>query len=108
SPRVPLLDRKKILWHTVPLRSAVALYADSINHRGCDFFRAVYARNLKGLVAKWKRAVPPGSKPLVGEDQESRLQSGARSTPPVRAIVGEGIVESPFASLGGPGWQNES
>jgi len=36
-----LLDRKKILRPLIPRRSAVVLYADSIDRRGCDFFGAL-------------------------------------------------------------------
>jgi bifunctional non-homologous end joining protein LigD len=55
----PLLDRKKILRRLIPRRSPFVLYADFIETRGRDFFGLVCARDLEGIVAKWKAAPYP-------------------------------------------------
>jgi bifunctional non-homologous end joining protein LigD len=51
-----LAKRKKISRSLIPRRSPFVLYADHIEARGCDFFRLVCARDLEGIVAKWKAA----------------------------------------------------
>ena len=53
---LPLLDRKRILRRLIPRRSSLVLFADWVDRRGCDFFGAVRARDLEGIVAKWKPA----------------------------------------------------
>jgi bifunctional non-homologous end joining protein LigD len=52
----PLVERKKILRRLVPRRSSFVLFADFIEARDCDFYRLVSARDLEGIVAKWKSA----------------------------------------------------
>jgi ATP-dependent DNA ligase len=49
-------ERKQILRRLIPRRSPFVLYADHIEARGCDFFQLVCARDLEGIVAKWKAA----------------------------------------------------
>jgi bifunctional non-homologous end joining protein LigD len=51
-----LIERKKILRRLIPRRSSFVLFADYIEGRGCDFYRAVCSRDLEGIVAKWKAA----------------------------------------------------
>ena len=51
-----LVERKKILRRMISRRSAFALYADAIDGRGRDLSAAVRARDLEGIVAKWKVA----------------------------------------------------
>jgi len=51
-----LVERKQILRRLIPHRSPHVLFADSIDGRGCDFYRLVCARDLEDIVAKWKAA----------------------------------------------------
>jgi ATP-dependent DNA ligase len=51
-----LIERKKILRRLIPRRSSFVLFADFIEARGCHFYRLVCARDLEGIVAKWKAA----------------------------------------------------
>ncbi len=51
-----LTERKKILRGLIPRRSSFVLFADFIEARGRDFYRAVCTRDLEGIVAKWKAA----------------------------------------------------
>ena len=52
----PLVERKRILRSLIPRRSSFVLFADYLEARGGDFSRLVYARDLEGVVAKWKAA----------------------------------------------------
>jgi bifunctional non-homologous end joining protein LigD len=58
------MARKKVLRRLIPRRSPFLLYADHIDGRGCDFFRLVCARDLEGIVAKWKAAPYRSDAPL--------------------------------------------
>jgi ATP-dependent DNA ligase len=79
-----LIERKKILRRLIPRHSSFVLFADFIEARGCDFYRAVCARDLEGIVAKWKAAPHrPDVAPSSDQGQKSRVQP---STRPRRAI----------------------
>jgi bifunctional non-homologous end joining protein LigD len=60
----PLMKRKQILRRLIPRRSPFLLFADFIEARGCDFYRLVCARDLEGIVAKWKAAPYRPAAPL--------------------------------------------
>jgi bifunctional non-homologous end joining protein LigD len=60
----PLVERKKILRRLIPRRSPFVLFADHIEARGCDFYRLVCARDLEGIVGKWKAAPYRADSPL--------------------------------------------
>jgi len=51
---LPLLERKKILRSVVSAGSAPVLYADYIDGKGIELFRAVCDMDLEGIVAKRK------------------------------------------------------
>jgi len=51
----PLLDRKQALRKIVPRTGSRLLYVDHVISRGEDPFRLACARDLEGVVAKWKR-----------------------------------------------------
>jgi ATP-dependent DNA ligase len=51
---LPLVDRKKTLRKLIP-RGSRLLYVDHVIGRGEDLFRLACARDLEGVVAKWKR-----------------------------------------------------
>ena len=61
---LPLIERKKMLRGLIPRRSALVLFADFIEARGCDFYRLVCGRDLEGIVAKWKEAPYRADAPL--------------------------------------------
>jgi bifunctional non-homologous end joining protein LigD len=78
----PLVERKKILRRLVPRRSSFVLFAGHIEARGCDFYRLVCARDLEGIVAKWKSApyrpdVAPSSWIKVKNPEYSRARDRA-------------------------------
>jgi ATP-dependent DNA ligase len=74
--KLPLIDRKKILRGVLPKRSSVILFPQHIANRGREFFAAVCAQDLEGIVAKRKEwAVRPEPYAVV-EDQ--RTASTAR------------------------------
>jgi ATP-dependent DNA ligase len=85
-----LIERKKILRHLIPRCSSFVLFADYIGARGCDFYRLVCARDLEGIVAKWKAApYRPDVAPVL---------AGSRSKIPSIARRGTG----PSCSNGNP------
>ncbi|HSD09768.1 MAG TPA: hypothetical protein VLF14_02210 [Candidatus Binatia bacterium] len=51
---LPLTQRKEILRLIVPKRSSVVLFSQHIGSHGRDFFAAVCAQDLEGIVAKRK------------------------------------------------------
>jgi bifunctional non-homologous end joining protein LigD len=51
----PLLDRKRALRRIMPTHRSRLLYVDHVVGRGEDLFRLVCAKDLEGVVAKWKR-----------------------------------------------------
>jgi bifunctional non-homologous end joining protein LigD len=51
----PLLVRKRALRRVMPTHRSRLLYVDHVVGRGEDLFRLVCARDLEGVVAKWKR-----------------------------------------------------
>jgi len=50
-----LLDRKRALRKIVPRAGSRLLYVDHVIGRGEDLFKLACARDLEGVVAKWKR-----------------------------------------------------
>jgi bifunctional non-homologous end joining protein LigD len=50
-----LLDRKRALRKIVPRDGSRVLYVDHVIGRGEDLFKLACARDLEGVVAKWKR-----------------------------------------------------
>ena len=50
-----LLDRKRALRKIVPRHGSRLLYVDHVIGRGEDLFKLACARDLEGVVAKWKR-----------------------------------------------------
>jgi bifunctional non-homologous end joining protein LigD len=50
----PLLERKRRLRRIMPRIETRLLYHDHVVGRGADLFAAVCARDLEGVVAKWK------------------------------------------------------
>jgi bifunctional non-homologous end joining protein LigD len=54
--RLQLVDRKSLLRAIIPVRSNSILFAQHVDGRGRDFFQAVCARDLEGIVAKHKRS----------------------------------------------------
>lgn len=51
----PLVERKQRLRAIMPKIESRMLYADHVEKRGTDFFRAVCDQDLEGIVAKWQR-----------------------------------------------------
>src|SRR4051812_25501173 len=54
---LPLLRRKALLRRVLPPHARCVLYADHVSGAGRELFDAVCARDLEGIVAKWKRGV---------------------------------------------------
>ena len=50
-----LVDRKRALRKIVPRHGSRLLYVDHVIGRGEDLFKLACARDLEGVVAKWKR-----------------------------------------------------
>jgi bifunctional non-homologous end joining protein LigD len=51
----PLIERKRRLRAIMPRMKSRLVYADHIDGRGKDFFRAICERDLEGIVGKWRR-----------------------------------------------------
>jgi bifunctional non-homologous end joining protein LigD len=52
--QLPLIERKRILRDLVPRSDSRLLYVSHVGERGVNLFREVCARDLEGIVAKWK------------------------------------------------------
>ena len=55
----PLLERKRRLRAIMPRIDSRLVYLDHVVGRGVDLFAAVCARDLEGIVAKWKHGRYP-------------------------------------------------
>jgi ATP-dependent DNA ligase len=51
----PLIERKRQLHRLIPRTNSRLLYVDHIDARGVDLFREASARDLEGIVGKWRR-----------------------------------------------------
>ncbi len=51
----PLLERKRRLRRLIPRRDSRLRYVEHVEGRGVELFREACARDLEGIVAKWKR-----------------------------------------------------
>jgi ATP-dependent DNA ligase len=52
--KLELADRKKLLRAIVPTQSGAILFAQHVDGRGRDFFKAVCDRDFEGIIAKRK------------------------------------------------------
>ena len=50
----PLVERKRRLRAIMPRIDSRLLYVDDVRRRGTELFRAACARDLEGIVAKWR------------------------------------------------------
>jgi bifunctional non-homologous end joining protein LigD len=50
----PLIERKRRLRAIMPRIDSRLLYVDDVRRRGTELFRAACARDLEGIVAKWR------------------------------------------------------
>jgi bifunctional non-homologous end joining protein LigD len=75
--KVPLLRRKALLRRVLISRSSSELYSDHVSGAGSDLFDAVCARDLEGIVAKWKHGAY--AEPSSWIKIKNRAYTGARA-----------------------------